>query len=78
MISKRELKRKWFDAHRHVICAVIIIIITVFICAVIFHSLFLVITGIVTGFAFYFWGRNKLLSYIESELYDLEYNENNK
>lgn len=70
MITKKELKRKWFDAHRHAICAVIIALIMVFVCAVIFHSILLVITGIVAGFAFYFWGRNKLLSYIEAELYD--------
>lgn len=70
MPSKRGLKRKWLGAYRYMIYTVVIILAVLFICAVIFHSLLLVITGIVAGFAFYFWGRNKLLSYIESELYD--------
>ena len=68
MSSKKELKRKWLRAHRGVIISIIIFLMTVFVCAIIFHSIGLVMVGIISGFISYFYGRNKLLSYIESEL----------
>lgn len=69
MSSEKELKRKWLRAHGGVIGSVIIFLMTVFICAIIFHSIGLIMVGIISGFISYFYGRHKLLSYIESELY---------
>ena len=68
MHQKKELERKWVRAHRGVISSVIIFLMTVFVCAIIFHSIGLVMVGVISGFISYFYGRNKLLSYIESEL----------
>lgn len=65
----RELKLKWIKNNTMQILVSSVIDIIIFVLAIIFHKIFLAIFGILFGFFCFFYGRNKMMIYVEEKYY---------
>ena len=63
------LKKKWLKNNIFMIIVTVIIVAVIYVIAMIFHNLYLVLFNIVLSFAAYFYYRNKMMIYVEENLY---------
>ena len=63
------LKKKWLKNNIFMIIVTVIIVAVIYVIAMIFHNLYLVLFNIVFSFAAYFYYRNKMMIYVEENLY---------
>lgn len=65
---KKQLKLQWVKNNIAVLLMITIITIGLFVLAIVFHKFVLVIAGIVLGFVSFFYGRNKMMIYVEKNV----------
>ena len=63
------LKKQWLKNNIFAIIVTVIIVAVIYVIAMIFHNLYLVLFNIVFSFAAYFYYRNKMMIYVEENLY---------
>ena len=63
------LKKQWLKNNIFAIIVTVIIVAVIYIVALIFHNLYIVLFKIVFSFAAYFYYRNKMMIYVEENLY---------
>lgn len=61
----KQLKMQWIRDNIVLILVLTTLIIGLFIFATIFHKFLLIIVGILIGFTLIFYGRNKMMTYVE-------------
>lgn len=66
--ERNKLRRKWLEMNWLAILLASIATMAFLIGAIIFHKIIFVIVGIVLGFTSLFWGRNKMMAYIEKNI----------
>ena len=59
------LKKKWLKNNIFMIIVTVIIVAVIYVIAMIFHNLYLVLFNIVFSFAAYFYYRNNMMIYVE-------------
>lgn len=64
----KQLKMQWIKDNIVLILVLAAIIIGLFVFATIFHKFVLIIVGILLGFALLFYGRNKMMTYVEKNI----------
>lgn len=65
---KKQLKLQWIKNNIVLLLLITISTIGLFVLAIVFHKFMLVIAGILLGFISLFYGRNKMMIYIEKNI----------
>lgn len=66
---KKTLKRKWLKDNTLALCIITLIILAIYVVAKILNSIFLVAFNTILAFSVYLYMRNKMMSFIEKEMY---------
>lgn len=66
---KKTLKRKWLKDNTLALCIITLIILTIYVVAKILNIIFLVAFNTILAFSVYLYMRNKMMSFIEKEMY---------
>ncbi|SHH70905.1 hypothetical protein SAMN02745196_01138 [Clostridium collagenovorans DSM 3089] len=66
---KKTLKRKWLKDNTLALCIITLIILVIYVVTKILNSIFLVAFNTILAFSVYLYMRNKMMSFIEKEMY---------